>query len=181
MVPQRLMQSLANDLLTAVVKIQHSASAIVCWKRVDRRPIFLATILCAAFTTVFATAQLVNAAEDIRVALVIGNGAYANAPLGAIVRYRLLDTTRAYVLAIHGDDAEFAEVAARHANYYRRWLEQSGAEWPTLSTWAQRAPHFAALDNVRTALEWASAQAVTSIPALRLRRQPRRFFCRCPY
>jgi hypothetical protein len=36
----------------------------------------------------------------------------------------------------------------------RRWLEQFGADWPTLSTGTQRAPHFAALNNVRTALEW---------------------------
>ena len=29
-----------------------------------------------------------------------------------------------------------------------------GAEWPTLSNAAERAPHFASLHNVRAALEW---------------------------
>ena len=78
----------------------------------------------------------------------------ATRPLGAMMRYRLLDTTRAYALEISLDDAEFADLAVRHATYYRRWLEQSGIEWPTLSTGAQRAPHFAGLNNVRAALEW---------------------------
>jgi len=77
----------------------------------------------------------------------------ATRPLGAMMRYRLLDTTRAYALETAVDDAEQADLAVRHAAYYRRWLEQSGADWPNLSTGAERAPHFAALNNVRAALE----------------------------
>ena len=76
-------------------------------------------------------------------------------PLGAMMRYRLLDTTRAYALELSYDGAEVAEAAARHANYYRRWLEQSGDEWSALATGAAKAPHFAALNNVRAALEWS--------------------------
>src|SRR5258708_29692109 len=52
------------------------------------------------------------------------------------------------------DPGELARLAARHAAYYRHWLEQFGADWPTLSTGTERAPHFAALNNVRAALEW---------------------------
>ena len=79
----------------------------------------------------------------------------ATRPIGAMVRYRLLDTTRAYALDIAIDDAELAELTVRHAAYYRRWLEQNGHEWPTLSTGTERSAHFAALSNVRAALEWA--------------------------
>jgi len=75
----------------------------------------------------------------------------ATRPVGAMMRYRLLDTTRAYALDVSCDDAE---LAARHATYYRRWLEQSGTQWPTLSSAAERAPHLAALGNVRASLEW---------------------------
>jgi predicted ATPase/DNA-binding winged helix-turn-helix (wHTH) protein len=78
----------------------------------------------------------------------------ATRPIGAMMRYRLLDTTRAYALQTRVDDLDVADLAARHATYYRRWLEQTGIEWPTLSTGAQRAPHFAGLNNVRAALEW---------------------------
>lgn len=38
--------------------------------------------------------------------------------------------------------------------YYRRWLEQTGNDWPSLSTGTERPPHLAALNNVRAALEW---------------------------
>jgi predicted ATPase/DNA-binding winged helix-turn-helix (wHTH) protein len=75
-------------------------------------------------------------------------------PIGAMTRYRLLDTTRAYALEISVGDAERAELATRHATYYRRWLEQTGAELPTYADGAQLAPHFAGLNNVRAALEW---------------------------
>jgi len=84
----------------------------------------------------------------------IAKSMVATRPIGAMMRYRLLDTTRAYVLDTSVDDAELVDLAVRHAAYYRRWLEQSGTDWPTLSTGAERAPHFAALNNVRAALEW---------------------------
>jgi predicted ATPase/DNA-binding winged helix-turn-helix (wHTH) protein len=75
-------------------------------------------------------------------------------PIGAMMRYRLLDTTRAYALDISIDKAEATDLAVRHATYYRRWLEQTGAEWATLSSGTERTPHFAALNNVRAALKW---------------------------
>jgi len=76
-------------------------------------------------------------------------------PIGAMIRYRLLDTTRAYALDIGIDNVEATDLAARHAAYYRRWLEQAGTEWATLSTGTERTPYFAALNNVRAALEWS--------------------------
>jgi predicted ATPase/DNA-binding winged helix-turn-helix (wHTH) protein len=74
--------------------------------------------------------------------------------VGAMMRYRLLDTTRAYSLEVRVDDAELMDLAVRHANYYQRWLEQVGTEWLTLSSGAQRALHLDGLANVRVALEW---------------------------
>jgi predicted ATPase/DNA-binding winged helix-turn-helix (wHTH) protein len=84
----------------------------------------------------------------------VGKSMVATHPVGAMMRYRLLDTTRAYALEISVDDAELSDLAVRHADYYRRWLEQTGAEWTTLSNAAERAPHLAGLANVRAALEW---------------------------
>lgn len=77
----------------------------------------------------------------------------ATRPVGAMMRYRLLDTTRAYALQI-ADDAERTALAARHAGYYRRWLEQLGGEWPALSNAAVRGPYLSAMNNVRAALDW---------------------------
>lgn len=49
-------------------------------------------------------------------------------PAGAMMRYRLLDTTRAYAIQTSTDDAERIELAAQHAAYYVRWLEQTGEQ-----------------------------------------------------
>ena len=87
----------------------------------------------------------------------IAKSIVATRSVGAMMRYCLLDTTRAYVLETKIGEAESADLAVRHAAYYRRWLEQSGVEWWTLATGEERIPHFAAINNVRTALEWASA------------------------
>jgi predicted ATPase/DNA-binding winged helix-turn-helix (wHTH) protein len=88
----------------------------------------------------------------------IGKSMIATRPIDGMMRYRLLDTTRTYLLNIAIDDTEAADLAGRHATYYRRWLKQSGSEWPTLSSGTERSPHFAALNNVRRALEWCFGQ-----------------------
>jgi len=72
-------------------------------------------------------------------------------PIGAMMRYRLLDATRAYLREIEPDDAA---LAVRHATYYRRWLEQAGTTWANVPSADERAAHFSALHNVRAALEW---------------------------
>ncbi|QIO31258.1 ATP-binding protein [Bradyrhizobium sp. 1(2017)] len=72
-------------------------------------------------------------------------------PIGAMMRYRLLDTTRAYLLETAPGDAA---LAARHATYYRQWLEQAGSTWATVPSADERAIHFSALHNVRAALDW---------------------------
>jgi predicted ATPase len=72
-------------------------------------------------------------------------------PIGAMMRYRLLDTTRAYLLEIEPNEAA---LAARHATYYRRWLEQAGSTWAATPNADERAIHFSALHNVRAALDW---------------------------
>jgi predicted ATPase/DNA-binding winged helix-turn-helix (wHTH) protein len=89
-------------------------------------------------------------------------------PIGAITRYRLLDTTRAYTLGISAADAELADLAGRHAAYYRQWLEDVGIEWSTLSTGAERAPHFGSLNNVRAALDWCFGASGNTATGVRL-------------
>lgn len=73
----------------------------------------------------------------------------------AMKRYRLLDTTRAYVLDFELNDAGLSEVTARHAEYQWRWLEQCDAAWPNPSNVSDRARIFAGLGDVRTALDWS--------------------------
>jgi predicted ATPase/DNA-binding winged helix-turn-helix (wHTH) protein len=74
-------------------------------------------------------------------------------PVGASMRYRLLDTTRAYALELSADDGT-AGVTAQHANYYRRWLAQIAGDSRASLSAGERALLLADLNNVRAALEW---------------------------
>jgi predicted ATPase/DNA-binding winged helix-turn-helix (wHTH) protein len=48
---------------------------------------------------------------------------------GTVVRYHLLDTTRAYGLEKLGESGERERLAQRHAEYYRDLFERAEAEW----------------------------------------------------
>jgi predicted ATPase/DNA-binding winged helix-turn-helix (wHTH) protein len=72
-------------------------------------------------------------------------------PTGAMMRYRLLDTTRAYALGLSDGSSE---LASRHAIYYRHWLVESGNASNVMVADRERSSHLAALNNVRAALEW---------------------------
>jgi predicted ATPase/DNA-binding winged helix-turn-helix (wHTH) protein len=74
-----------------------------------------------------------------------------------VPRYRLLDTTRAYAFAKLVESGEFAAVARRHADYYRRLMEHARTGWqstPGSELVARYAPE---IDNIRAALDWALA------------------------
>jgi predicted ATPase len=74
---------------------------------------------------------------------------------GALTRYRLLDTTRAYALEKLGDSAEMEAVARHHAEYYRDLFERAEAEWETRPTAEWLADYGRQIDNSRAALDWA--------------------------
>ena len=75
-------------------------------------------------------------------------------PVGAMMRYRLLDTARAYAFDMIVDRAERSALAARHAAYCLRWLEPFAADGQPVSDAHERAPVLVGLNNVRAALEW---------------------------
>ena len=119
-----------------------------------RLAVFVGHFTLDAALEVVTTATLGRSSVLAALDSLVAKSIVATRPIGAMMRYRLLDTTLAYVLDIKIDDAEFADLAVRHAAYYRRWLEQTGIEWPSLATGEERIPHFAAVNNVRAALEW---------------------------
>jgi predicted ATPase/DNA-binding winged helix-turn-helix (wHTH) protein len=73
---------------------------------------------------------------------------------GATMRYRLLDTARAYAQEIGGDRTERRALARRHAAYCLGWLEQFAALGGALLDPARRAAHLVELNDVRAALAW---------------------------
>jgi predicted ATPase/DNA-binding winged helix-turn-helix (wHTH) protein len=74
---------------------------------------------------------------------------------GTTVRYRLLETTRAYVLEKLVQAGEFDAVARRHARRYRELFESAEAEAQTRPIDEWLAEHGPRIDNVRAALDWA--------------------------
>jgi predicted ATPase len=125
----------------------------------ERAVLRLLAIFVGDFTMEAALAIVTNTTVDRAVVLaavdsLVAKSMLATRSFGAAMRYRLLDTTRAYALDINMDDRELADLAARHATYYQHWLDQTGAEWLTLSTATERAPHLAGIANIRAALEW---------------------------
>ncbi len=75
-------------------------------------------------------------------------------PSGGMMRYRLLDTARAFALHIGTGRPEQAGLAARHATYCLRWLEQLAGYGLSLMDPARRPSHLVHLNNVRAALTW---------------------------
>jgi predicted ATPase len=124
-----------------------------------RLAVFVGHFTLDAALEVVTSATLDRSAVFGAIDSLVAKSMLATRPTGAMMRYRLLDTTRAYALDISIDRAEAADLAVRHAAYYRRWLEQTGTEWAALSTGAERTPHFAALNNVRAALEWSFGES----------------------
>jgi predicted ATPase len=115
------------------------------------------SIFVGDFSMEAALAVVTSAAVDHAVVLaavdsLVAKSMLATRSFGAMMRYRLLDTTRAYALAIKVGDAELGDLAPRHTIYYQRQLEEIEAEWLTLSSAADRA--LVGIGNVRAALEW---------------------------
>ena len=74
---------------------------------------------------------------------------------GAIVHYRLLETTRAYALEKLKESGELEPCARRHAEYHRDFFERAEAEWETRPTVEWLAAYRHQIDNLRAALDWA--------------------------
>ncbi len=74
---------------------------------------------------------------------------------GAKPRFRLLDTTRAYVVEKLDDSGEHERIAPRHAEYYRALFESAEREVPARPPAEWLSDYAPEIDNLRAALNWA--------------------------
>lgn len=74
------------------------------------------------------------------------------------VRYRLLDTTRAYARRKLADADESDTLARRHAEHFRDVYARIEAFWNTPPDTRWLAEHIAAIDDLRAALNWAFSE-----------------------
>ncbi|HBK09572.1 MAG TPA: transcriptional regulator, partial [Acetobacteraceae bacterium] len=70
-------------------------------------------------------------------------------------RYRLLDTTRAYAAEKLAESGERAQVARRHAEYYRDLFERVEVKLKMRPTTDWLADYRRQIDDLRSALDWA--------------------------
>jgi predicted ATPase/DNA-binding winged helix-turn-helix (wHTH) protein len=75
---------------------------------------------------------------------------------GAVVQYRLLDTTRAYATQKLIEAGESEVYVRRHAQHHFAWFKDAEAGWATRLTGAQwLKDNGRGVDDVRSALNWA--------------------------
>jgi predicted ATPase len=74
---------------------------------------------------------------------------------GAVVQYRLLDTTRAYAMQKLTESGEFEDYVRRHAEHHRDLFERAEAEWEARPTSEWLEDYGRRIDDVRSALRWA--------------------------
>ena len=108
----------------------------------------------AACAVAAGPAQAESDIEDCVVSLVAKSLVVADVG-GAMVRYRLFETTRAYARAKLAESGELNDVARRHAEYFQSLLERAAAESEKrpMPEWLDE--YGQEIDNVRAALDWA--------------------------
>jgi predicted ATPase len=74
---------------------------------------------------------------------------------GAVARYRLLDTTRAYALEKLEKCGECERLSHHYAEYYRHLFERAEVEWETRPTVEWLDDYGWCVDTLRAALDWA--------------------------
>jgi predicted ATPase/DNA-binding winged helix-turn-helix (wHTH) protein len=74
---------------------------------------------------------------------------------GAVARYRLLDTTRAYATEKLDESGQRESLGARHAEYYRNVFERAETEALARPASEWLADYASEIDNLRSAVDWA--------------------------
>jgi predicted ATPase/DNA-binding winged helix-turn-helix (wHTH) protein len=113
-----------------------------------------------SFTLAAASGVAADADDDElvvveRLAALCDKSLVATEDAGSTVRYRLLESARAYALERLSDAGETADVARRHAMHCRERFEACFDDWTSLSDAAFRARYAPEIDDLRAAIDWA--------------------------
>jgi predicted ATPase/DNA-binding winged helix-turn-helix (wHTH) protein len=120
-----------------------------------RLGVFVGAFTLDAVSAVAASVEIPASEVADSVANLVGKSLLSADVGGAIVHYRLLETTRAYAREKLIEGGEFDHFARRHAEYYRDLLRHADAELETRPTTEWLAAYQPHIDDVRAALDWA--------------------------
>ena len=120
-----------------------------------RLGVFAGAFTLDAATAVAASVDIPGADVVDAIANLVGKSLLSTDVGGAVVRYRLLETTRAYAREKLGESGESASVLRRHAEHFRDTLECAESEWERRPSSECLAEYGPLIDDVRAALDWA--------------------------
>jgi predicted ATPase len=126
---------------------------------IRRLAVFAGAFSLEAAVAVVASRELVSSEAVEGLTTLVTKSLVAAEGDGTVVRYHLLDTTRAYALEKLGESGERERLAQRHAEYYRDLFERAEAEWEPRSSVEWLAEYGHTIDNLRSALDWAFSPA----------------------
>jgi predicted ATPase/DNA-binding winged helix-turn-helix (wHTH) protein len=131
-----------------------------------RLAVFAGAFSMAAAEMIVADREVPKAELFGHIARLINKSMIAVVPGSREHHYRLLETTRAFMLEklAASPDAELAR--QRHADHVLRMLQQAAIDWESMSDTAFRERYGPVLDDVRSALEWTMSRAATDAVAL---------------
>src|SRR5262249_37300543 len=119
-----------------------------------RLAVFVGAFTLEAASAVAASVDI-PAAEVVEcVAHLVGKSLLSTNVAPAVVRYRLLETTRAYAREKLGESGELEKFARCHAEYHRDLFERAEAEWEIRPTAEWVAAYAHTIDDARAALDW---------------------------
>ena len=131
-----------------------------------RLAVFAGTFSLEAATAVVADADIAPADVVEGLSSLVTKSLVATATDRTILRYRLLDTARAYATEKLVERGEQTAVALRHAGHCRLVLAEAGYPQDEGGVGIRRATYTREIDNVRAALTWAfgpDADATTAV------------------
>jgi predicted ATPase/DNA-binding winged helix-turn-helix (wHTH) protein len=120
-----------------------------------RLSIFAGSFALAETTAVAASAEIAASGVVDCVANLAAKSLVVIDVSGATVRYRLLETTRAYARAKLAESGELGQVARRHAERCRDVFDRAQVEWETRPTVEWLADYGRRIDDLRAALDWS--------------------------
>jgi predicted ATPase/DNA-binding winged helix-turn-helix (wHTH) protein len=128
-------------------------------EEVDRQAMCRLAIFVSGFTFGAACSVLSDQAHTgpdgaARVASLVAKSVLAIEARGATVRYRMLETTRAYALEKLVQRGELQQISLRHAEYYLLLFNKAMEKWRTGEDRVLSADTCSFIDDARAALDW---------------------------
>src|SRR6266852_1991677 len=120
-----------------------------------RLGVFVGPFTLDAASAVAAGVDIPASVVTDAVAALVGKSLVSTDVSGAIVHYRLLETTRAYAREKLIESAELDDFARRHAEYYRDLFQHAETDLETRPTAEWLVAYRPHIDNLRAALDWA--------------------------